>query len=118
MILTRRGSLLFPLLLLLAAPLIAAVPGSWRFLGPDGGSVYDLAFAPSRPQALYAATAGGVFRSLDGGASWSESSFGLDPVALVSSLAVDPVHPLTVYALQDGVVFRSRDGGAAWLPVS
>ena len=113
-----RRLLMFLLLLCLAAPLCAAVPGSWRVLGPDGGSVYDLAFAPSRPQALYAATAGGVFRSLDGGASWSESSAGLDPVPPVTSLAVDPVHPLTVYAAQSGAIFRSRDGGTGWLQVS
>jgi photosystem II stability/assembly factor-like uncharacterized protein len=117
MTLARRNSLLFALLLLLAMPLLA-VPGSWRFLGPDGGSVVDLAFAPSRPQALYAATAGGVFRSLDGGASWSESIAGLDAIPPVTSLAVDPVHPLTVYAAQNGAVFRSRDGGTAWLQVS
>lgn len=105
------------LLLGLAAPLWA-VPGSWRVLGPDGGSVFDLAFARSRPQALYAGTASGVFRSLDGGASWSLSSAGLDTTEAVSSVAVDPVHPLTVYAAQEGSVFRSRDGGAAWLQVS
>jgi hypothetical protein len=34
------------LLLSLAAPL-CAVPGSWGGLGPDGGAVYDLAFAPN-----------------------------------------------------------------------
>ncbi|HEY4590326.1 MAG TPA: hypothetical protein VII86_13955, partial [Thermoanaerobaculia bacterium] len=105
------------LLLGLAAPL-CAVPGSWRALGPDGGSVYDLAFAPSRPQALYAATDGGVYRSLDGGASWSYSNAGLDESPQVSSLAVDPVHPLTVYAAQSGAMYRSLDGGATWLRVS
>jgi photosystem II stability/assembly factor-like uncharacterized protein len=104
-------------LLSLAAPL-CAVPGSWRVLGPDGGSVYDLAFAASRPQALYAATAGGVYRSLDGGASWGYSNAGLDESPQVSSLAVDPVHPLTVYAAQNGGIYRSRDGGASWLSVS
>lgn len=104
-------------LLFLAAPL-CAVPGSWRVLGPDGGSVFDLAFAPSRPQALYAATAGGVYRSLDGGASWSYSNAGLDETLPAVSLAVDPVHPLTVYAAQNGGIYRSRDGGASWLSVS
>ncbi len=112
-----RRLLMFLLLLGLSIPLWA-VPGSWRVLGPDGGSVYDLAFAPSRPQALYAATATGVFRSLDGGASWSYSNRGLDDSPQASSLAVDPVHPLTVYAAQNGAVFRSPDGGAGWLRVS
>lgn len=112
-----RRCLISLLLLGFAAPL-SAVPGSWRLLGPDGGWVFDLAFAPSRPQALYAGTTSGLFRSLDGGASWSEANAGLDPTAYVLSVAVDPVHPLTVYAAQNRAVFRSRDGGATWLQVS
>jgi photosystem II stability/assembly factor-like uncharacterized protein len=112
-----RRLLMSLFLLSLAAPL-CAVPGSWRVLGPDGGSVYDLASSPSRPQALYAATDGGVYRSLDGGASWSYSNAGLDESPQVSSLEVDPIHPLTVYAAQNGGIYRSRDGGATWLSVS
>lgn len=112
-----RRLLMFLLLLGLAVPLLA-VPGSWRVLGPDGGWVLDLAFAPSRPQALYAGTTNGLFRSLDGGASWSEADAGLDPTAYVTSVAVDPVHPLTVYVAQSGRIYRSRDGGANWLSVS
>jgi photosystem II stability/assembly factor-like uncharacterized protein len=107
-----RRLLMCLLLCGLAAPLLA-VPGSWRVLGPDGGSVYDLAFAPSRPQTLYAAVAGGVFRSLDGGASWGLAGAGLSEEAPVTGLAVDPARPLTVYAAQSGI-YKSLDGGTTW----
>jgi photosystem II stability/assembly factor-like uncharacterized protein len=106
---------LFPLILIvLAAPLGAAVPGSWRALGPDGGSVYDLAYAPSRSQTMYAAAGGGVFRSVNGGASWADASAGLGGISQVGSLAVDPVNPLTVYAAGPGGIYKSLDGGTAW----
>jgi photosystem II stability/assembly factor-like uncharacterized protein len=106
-------SLTLLILLALAAPL-SAVTGSWRALGPDGGSVSDLTYAPSRPQTMYAAVGGGVFRSLNGGASWADASAGLGEILQVVSLAVDPVHPLTVYAAGPGGIFKSLDGGAAW----
>jgi hypothetical protein len=37
-----------------SAPLFA-VDGTWNVLGPDGGSVNDLAFQPRSSQVLYAA---------------------------------------------------------------
>ncbi|HTG31996.1 MAG TPA: YCF48-related protein [Thermoanaerobaculia bacterium] len=106
-------SLTLLILLALAAPL-SAVTGSWRILGPDGGSVSDLTYAPSRPQTMYAAVGGGVFRSVNGGASWVDASTGLGDTPQVGSLAVDPVNPLTVYAAGPDGIFKSLNGGAAW----
>lgn len=111
----RIARFLFPLILIvLAAPLGAAVPGSWRLLGPDGGSVSDLAYAPGRPQTMYAAVGGGVFRSVNGGASWVDASAGLGKIPQVTTLAVDPIAPLTVYAAGPGGIYKSLDGGATW----
>ncbi len=42
-----------------------------RNLTPDGGGVTDVAFAPGRPEVLYAVTeSGGLFRSANRGDSW------------------------------------------------
>jgi photosystem II stability/assembly factor-like uncharacterized protein len=108
--------------LLLAAGLgvFLAVPvaqaASWRSIGPEGGFVPALAFAPSDPRVAYAGTLGGVFRSGDGGSSWTAASNGL---SYVESLAVDPHDPAVVYAAAGGL-FKTTSGGASWrlLPLS
>src|SRR5678815_1934026 len=55
--------------------------------GPPAGTVKALAIDPSTPATVYAGTySGGVFKSTDGGASWSAINSGLsDPN--VSALA-------------------------------
>src|SRR5262249_48248588 len=48
------------------------------FLGPPGAAVQDLAVDPGDPRIVYAGTpGGGVFKSVDGGATWSAASRGL-----------------------------------------
>jgi photosystem II stability/assembly factor-like uncharacterized protein len=110
------------LFLLLLALLVSAVPmtagaavdGSWNNLGPDGGSVYSLAFQPDNPQVMYAGVDGGAYKSVDGGATWAWAGQGLDFVSPVSSLAIDPVRTSTVYAAQGQGAYRSLDGGVTW----
>lgn len=113
----RRNPFLISLaLLVLSAPLAAQrVPGEWRRLGPDGGSILSLVAAPSSPQTLYASVDGTVYRSENGGASWTSTHRG-DVLSSVYSLAVDAVNPSTLYAAQMEVV-RSLDGGRTWVQV-
>jgi hypothetical protein len=60
-------------------------------------SVYSLAYDPSG-SALYAGTRdGGVFRSGDGGSSWTPVNAGLTNPT-VFSLAFDPASPSILYA--------------------
>src|SRR5690349_12245020 len=89
---------LLPLLVFSAARVFAAAP-RWTPLGPpDGASVPALAFDPKNPNIAYASVqGGGVFKSLDGGRTWSLSSTGLYG-PFVNALAVDPVDPERVYA--------------------
>jgi photosystem II stability/assembly factor-like uncharacterized protein len=55
-----------------------------------------------------------VFRSRDGGASWSRVGAAGD-LPTVWSLAVDPSDPQTVFAgTRPAAIYRSRDGGATW----
>ena len=64
----------------------------------------------------------GVFKSTDGGESWTAMNVGLgkDPEDTdVSALAIDPQTPATVYAgtYYHGV-FKSTDGGRSWQAVN
>jgi photosystem II stability/assembly factor-like uncharacterized protein len=94
----------------------------WTTNGPGGGTIRALAIDPHTPTTLYAGVRGapgGVFKSTDGGASWSAVNTGLpDPSATdlaVFSLAIDPQTPTTLYAGTWFGVFKSTDGGGTWV---
>ncbi len=108
----KRFALLF---LLGLATTASASAGSWKLLGPWAGGVHALAGDPSDPAILYAGTqAGGVFKTTDGGASWSLVGPTL-PRSSVEAIAVDPSDPKRVYAgTYDKGVYRSTDSGATW----
>ncbi len=89
---------------------------------PDGSSIttYSLLFVPGSERRVYAATDRGVFRSLDGGATWDLWS--LEDFA-VTGIVRDPANPqswfVSAYEIVDGSgaergIFRSDDGGATW----
>ena len=72
---------------------------AWTCAGPGniGSRVTDLAVHPSDPDHVYAAMAsGGVFRSLDGGASWTPL-FDEQAVLPVGAIALDPEDPQILY---------------------
>ncbi len=73
---------------------------------------FQLAGADSR--AIYAGTTNGVFKSTDGGSTWTEANSGLAGID-VFSLAIDPANPATLYAGTFGSgVFKTTDGGHSW----
>lgn len=97
----------------LPSPAAAAV-GAWSAIGPDGGAVAALAVDPADAQAVYAGTSrDGVFKSLDGGLTWSAANRGLPDLDVVA-LAIDPHRASTVYAAALSAVYVSADGGAGW----
>jgi len=117
-----------------AALLLSAIPSLshaglnvWTSGGPDGqGDVSALAIAPTNPSIIYAGGFGGVFRSKDGGDTWSPASNGLipnpgiyDEGGAVYTLAVDPTDPSTVYAgtIYEGA-FKTTNGGASWSAIN
>jgi uncharacterized repeat protein (TIGR01451 family) len=63
------------------------------------------AATPSRP--------GHVFRTLDGGGSWSDVTGNL-PDSPVNSIVLDPSYPNTLYAGTDVGPFVTYNGGATW----
>jgi uncharacterized protein DUF11/sortilin (neurotensin receptor 3) len=87
----------------------------WVQRGPEGGEIRTLVVDPQTSTTVYAGTGGGgVFRSVDGGATWVAMNLGLTD-GTVPVLAIDPQTPSTLYAgtAQSGV-FRSVNGGATW----
>ncbi len=90
-----------------------------RKLFPPGLSAPSSITAdPQNPQIVYATQDNAVWRSMDGGTTWSS----LPPVssnASVRSVAVDPMDGNTLYAgtFSQGV-FKSADGGETWTPAS
>jgi photosystem II stability/assembly factor-like uncharacterized protein len=105
---------LISLILVVSTVPVGAVDGQWRNLGPDGGSVHELVFQPGKPEVLYAGVEGGVFKSVNGGASWTYAGSGIDLFSPVRSLAVDPKLPSVVFAGSAAGVYKSTDGGATW----
>jgi photosystem II stability/assembly factor-like uncharacterized protein len=63
-----------------------------------------------------------IFKSVDGGANWSESSTGLQNDCDVRAMKIDPTNPDILYTGGfllhggQGCLYRSTDGGASWLP--
>jgi photosystem II stability/assembly factor-like uncharacterized protein len=96
---------------------------SWEALGKDIADfplVGSLAIDPTRSGVLYAgrfpsepAEETGLFRSVDGGKTWTPSAHGIQSSA-VTSLAVDPQTAGVVYAGLEGSVFKTSDGGESW----
>ena len=101
---------------LATAPLLATADSgeTWSFpsLGP-ARLVNSIAAAPSAPLVVYAATPVGVFKSADGGTSWTRTAnTGLAGPA--TALAVDASSATTLYAATARGVFASTDGATTW----
>ena len=100
----------------------------------DRTGAADIAMDPSNPQVLYATTwevlrtpwgitstgpGGGLYKSTDGGDTWSRLTSGLPASNLGKiGVTVSPVNPQRVWATVEaddkGGVYRSDDGGSTW----
>ncbi len=117
---------------------------NWESVGPDysAGGYYGIgrinciAFHPTNPNIFWAGTpAGGIWKTIDGGLSWSNNPYELQYLSLgVSDIAVNPINPNIIYiATGDGDVgslsgatggavgdtksigiLKSTDGGTTW----
>ncbi|HEX9161835.1 MAG TPA: hypothetical protein VF980_09025 [Thermoanaerobaculia bacterium] len=101
----RRAVISFLLFVLPFAS--AAAP--WTTLGPLNGTILRIA-AASR-DIVYVAAPDGVFRTRDGGTSWTNVT---GPLVMPSGVVVDAAAPDVVIASASNGVFRSEDGGATW----
>ncbi len=106
----------------------------------DSTGITDLSAKPDDPNTLYAAAwrgvrrpwaiisgskdDGGIYRSTDGGTTWTKLGGGL-PTGIIgkSNIAVSPASPRRVYVLMEAEkpkagVYRSDDAGDTWTQVS
>ena len=67
---------------------------------------------------LVAGTLEGVFRSMDGGATWEQiSTPGSKELHEIESIAIDPVNPNIIYAGTWHLPWKTVDGGKSWQSV-
>jgi photosystem II stability/assembly factor-like uncharacterized protein len=101
-----------------------------------GGS--DVLIDPQNPQIVYASLwesregpwenatfnggGGGIFKSTDGGKTWTQLHGGLPDAIVQANLAIAPSSPktlvTTVRGLKTSELFRSDDGGATWRKIT
>lgn len=89
----------------------------WTGNGPRAKSIKQVVRDPLNPQRLWAASFGaGVYRSLDGGSTWTAYRSGLSNT-YVRCLAVQPRHPDSIYCGTNDGAYLSIDGGQRWIQV-
>jgi len=95
-------------------------------------AIGDIAYAPSNSQIVFAGTGdpalggysfigNGIYKSIDGGDTWSNS--GLTNTGVISKIQVHPTNPNIIYVAAMGIkmirsndrgIYKSIDGGATW----
>jgi uncharacterized repeat protein (TIGR01451 family) len=109
------------------AGLTSGILGTWQPLGPGnvGGRTRAIIIDPTTPNTMYAAgVAGGVWKTTNGGASWSALDDFMANIA-VTCLAFEPGNSSVIYAgtgegffnadgVQGAGIFKSSDAGATW----
>jgi photosystem II stability/assembly factor-like uncharacterized protein len=92
-------------------------------LNPKGQTYCrDIREVPGDPKTIWVAAGatfqsdvGVLFRSKDGGASWTRMKMGVEPKSTLFALAFDERQPQRMYcASSGGEVFASENGGESW----
>ena len=80
-------------------------------------SVNALAIDPVTPSTLYAGTVVGIYKSMNGGDTWTEMTTGLVNIE-VTELVVDPSNPTIVYAGTRNGMYKTTNSGGLWFPIN
>jgi hypothetical protein len=114
--------------------------GNWTLLGPTTlptnatgqpnglGRINTVAFHPTDANTIYiGAPSGGLWRSTDGGTTWTALTANL-PTLGVSSVLVHPTTPTTIFvgtgdrdagdATENGNFYRSTNTGGSWTQIT
>ncbi len=99
----------------------------YRLVGPSrGGRVTTVTGVPSQPKTFYMGVAsGGLFKTTDGGATWTAITDGKVPLGSTGCVAVSESDPQVIYLgtgsddVRSNVstgrgMYKSTDGGATW----
>ena len=99
----------------------------YRLVGPSrGGRVTTVTGVPSQPKTFYMGVAsGGLFRTIDGGASWNPITDGKIPLGSTGCVAVADSDPNVIYLgtgsddVRSNVstgrgMYKTTDGGLTW----
>ena len=99
----------------------------YRLVGPSrGGRVTTVTGVPSQPRTFYMGVAsGGLFKTIDAGASWKPITDGQIPLGSTGAVAVADSDPNTIYLgtgsddVRSNVstgrgIYKSTDAGATW----
>lgn len=90
---------------------------TWSALGGAVAGAYlgALWIDPTNAQSLRAGGIGRIYRSNDGGNSWTTVTTGLPASAPITALASRPGQPQALFALAYGAgLYQSGDGGSTW----
>ena len=117
-----------------SAPTGATDGPNWSWLGPGniGGRVREVLIHPFQPDIMWTGGAsGGVWKTIDGGASWQPLNDFLSSLS-IGCMAMDPLDPDVIYAgtgegffntiggtsnlaaVKGAGIFRSTNGGTTW----
>ncbi len=94
----------------------ASAQVQWQSIGPGGGGwLTVMAINPVNPNILYVGCdVGGVYRSLNGGQTWSIINNGLIHYS-IDDILIDRSNPSRIFLASDGGVYRSDDAGGTWV---
>jgi photosystem II stability/assembly factor-like uncharacterized protein len=107
---------------------------SWTLVGADvfdRHTISQIVVAPDDPNTVYVAVGGsgvhgvagdtGIWRSMDGGATWTNTTTAITTTSTFSDVEIDPTNSHTLYAAVGSFrgssvngVYKSTDGGNTW----
>jgi photosystem II stability/assembly factor-like uncharacterized protein len=101
------------------------------YWGVNSGRERGIDIHPTNPNILYVgAAAGGIWKSTDGGNTWTDKSNGLNLLTF-GAIAIDPVNPNIIYAgtgetiwqannvtYEGDGLYKSTDGGDTWTHIT
>jgi photosystem II stability/assembly factor-like uncharacterized protein len=88
--------------------------GNWAPLPSPGLTVTSLLFDPTSPSVLYGQYDSGVYKSIDGGGSWTNASAGLPSTGGGYHLAIGTSDPAILLASTYSGVFKTTNAGGSW----
>jgi uncharacterized protein (TIGR03437 family) len=76
----------------------------------------SLAISPTQPETLLLGVYGGVFKTTNGGATWTAANGGFPQLQVDARLvAFDPINPMIAYTSASFIFYKTTNGGTTWV---